>query len=87
VICPEEQVYKISTTTTLEQAVLAEPLSCLAHGWDIISPVTIGDKILLLGAGIVGILWACALHLQGHKNVTVSEPNTARLDMLRKLSW
>ncbi|CAH1381757.1 hypothetical protein MTP99_005692 [Tenebrio molitor] len=86
VICPEEQVYKISTTTTLEQAVLAEPLSCLAHGWDIISPVTIGDKILLLGAGIVGILWACALHLQGHKNVTVSEPNTARLDMLRKLN-
>lgn len=57
----------------------------MAHGWDIVSPIHVGSKILVTGAGIIGNLWVCALHLQGHRNVTVSEPNTARLDMLRRL--
>ncbi|CAH0549581.1 unnamed protein product [Brassicogethes aeneus] len=84
-LAPEEQVHKLPEKITLEQAALAEPLSCLAHGWDIISPISVGSKILVTGAGIIGNLWVCALHLQGHRNVTVSEPNLARLEMLRKL--
>ncbi|XP_063926519.1 D-altritol 5-dehydrogenase-like [Zophobas morio] len=86
VVCPEDQVHKLPDTITLEQAALTEPLSCLAHGWDIVSPIHVGNKILVTGAGIIGNLWVCALHLQGHRNVTVSEPNTARLDMLKKLN-
>ncbi|RZC35825.1 D-arabinitol dehydrogenase 1 [Asbolus verrucosus] len=62
-----------------------QPISCLAHGWDIVSPIHVGEKILVTGAGIIGNLWVCALHLQGHRNVTVSEPNTARLEMLKNL--
>ncbi|XP_028127953.1 D-altritol 5-dehydrogenase [Diabrotica virgifera virgifera] len=85
-VAPVDQVHKLSDSITLEQAALAEPLSCLAHGWDIISPVTVGQKILITGAGIIGNLWVCNLHLQGHKNVTVSEPNLARLDMIKKLN-
>lgn len=64
---------------------MSEPISCVAHGWDIISPVSVGQKILILGAGIIGNLWVCVLHLQGHRNVTVSEPNKTRLDMLKGL--
>ncbi|XP_968542.1 uncharacterized protein LOC656956 [Tribolium castaneum] len=86
VLCPEEQVHKLPQNLTLEQAVLAEPLSCIAHGWDITSPLIVGEKILLLGAGITGALWACVLHLQGHRTVVVSEPNTTRLEMMRKLN-
>lgn len=67
-------------------AVLSEPIACLAHGWDIISPVSIGQKILVTGAGIIGNLWVCLFHLHGHKNVTVSEPNESRLKMLKELS-
>ncbi|XP_018563106.1 D-arabinitol dehydrogenase 1-like [Anoplophora glabripennis] len=85
-LAPVRQVHKIPEAITLEQAALTEPLSCLSHGWDIISPVTVGTKILVTGAGIIGNLWVCALHLQGHKNVTVSEPNTTRLNMLRNLN-
>lgn len=66
-------------------AALLEPLSCLTHGWDIVSPITVGKKILVIGAGIIGNLWVIALHLQGHRNVTVSEPNVARLKLLENL--
>ncbi|KAG5880769.1 hypothetical protein JTB14_012649 [Gonioctena quinquepunctata] len=85
VLVPVNQVHKLNDNITLEQAGLVEPISCLAHGWDIISPVTVGMRILITGAGIIGNLWVCNLHLQGHRNVTVSEPNIFRLNQLKKL--
>ncbi|XP_057670169.1 D-altritol 5-dehydrogenase-like [Diorhabda carinulata] len=85
-LAPVHQVYKVPDYITLEQAALLEPLSCLTHGWDVISPVSIGQKILITGAGIIGNLWVCNLHLHGHRNVTVSEPNRKRLEMLKKLN-
>ncbi|KAF5304222.1 hypothetical protein FQR65_LT08029 [Abscondita terminalis] len=48
-------------------------------------PITVGQKILILGAGIIGNLWVSILHLQGHRRVTVSEPNVNRLELLKKL--
>ncbi|CAH1959223.1 unnamed protein product [Acanthoscelides obtectus] len=85
-LVPVGQVHKLPDKITLQQAALTEPISCLAHGWDIISPITVGSKILITGAGIIGNLWVCVLHHQGHRKVTVSEPNQARLDLLRKLN-
>lgn len=63
----------------LQHAVLAEPLSCIAHGWNKIGPVHVGEKVLVLGAGIIGLLWTAMLHLHGlRKTVTVSEPQEKR---------
>lgn len=64
---------------------LTEPLSCVAHGWDRITPIAVGSRILILGAGIIGNLWASVLHLQGHRRVTISEPQEARRKLLQKL--
>lgn len=84
-LVPEEQVHKLPETIAIEQGALCEPMSCLAHGLDRVSPIPVGQKILVLGAGIIGNLWVASLHVQGHRNVTVSEPNSARLDLLKKL--
>lgn len=63
----------------MHQAVLSEPLSCLAHGWDKLNPVNVGNRVLVIGAGIIGLLWACLLHLHGlRKTVTISEPQQKR---------
>lgn len=64
---------------------LTEPLSCIAHGWDRITPIAVGSRILIVGAGIIGNLWASILHLQGHRRVTVSEPQEARRKLFEKL--
>lgn len=82
-LVPEAQVHKLPHKISLQQGALCEPLSCLAHGWDRLSPMHVGQKILILGAGIIGNLWVVALHHQGHRNVTVSEPNKARLDLIK----
>lgn len=66
----------------MHQAVLSEPLSCIAHGWDRLNPVNVGNRVLVIGAGIIGLLWACLLHLHGlRKTVTISEPQEKRREI------
>lgn len=84
-LVPNHSLQKLPDGVSLEQGALAEPISCLSHGWDMLSPVAVGSRILVLGAGIIGNLWVCLLHLQGHRRVTVSEPNVSRLNYTKKL--
>ncbi|XP_025073226.1 LOW QUALITY PROTEIN: D-arabinitol dehydrogenase 1-like [Pogonomyrmex barbatus] len=85
-LVPETQVYLIPDEIEMRQAALTEPLSCMAHGWDKINPVNIGSKVLVIGAGIIGLLWACLLHLHGlRKTVTISEPQQKRKDIASNL--
>lgn len=70
----------------MQQAVLTEPLSCIAHGWTKINPIHVGEKVLVLGAGIIGLLWTSMLHLHGlRKTVTVSEPQEKRRLAVQRL--
>lgn len=70
----------------LQQAVLLEPLSCLAHGWKRLNGINVGSNVLIIGAGIIGLLWTCMLHLHGlRKTVTISEPQDKRRKMLTML--
>ncbi|KAK7862918.1 hypothetical protein R5R35_003255 [Gryllus longicercus] len=85
-VVPNNQVFKLPEKISLEQAALTEPLSCISHGWDKIQPIPIGKDILIMGAGIIGNLWACVLHLQGHRKVIVSEPQEARRKLVANLN-
>ncbi|XP_047097424.1 D-arabinitol dehydrogenase 1-like [Schistocerca piceifrons] len=82
---PDTQVYKLPDNIALEQGALTEPISCLSHGWDRVQPIPVGSSILITGAGIIGNLWACLLHVQGHRKVTISEPLESRRKIAEKL--
>ncbi|XP_066593309.1 uncharacterized protein [Prorops nasuta] len=85
-VVPETQVYLVPEDIPMDKAALTEPLSCLAHGWDKINPVHVGSRVLVIGAGIIGLLWTCLLHLHGHrKTVTVSEPQDKRRSIVKDL--
>ncbi|XP_053622051.1 D-altritol 5-dehydrogenase-like isoform X1 [Plodia interpunctella] len=84
-LAPQDQVYALPDGITTEQAGLCEPYSCVAHGFDRASPLKVGQKILISGAGIIGNLWITTLHHHGHRNVTVSEMNKARLEIVKNL--
>ncbi|XP_063372322.1 uncharacterized protein LOC134660485 isoform X1 [Cydia amplana] len=84
--CPDTNVFALPDEITTEQGGICEPYSCVAHGFDRAAPLQIGEKILVVGAGIIGNLWVTALHHQGHREVTVSEMNKSRLDIVKKLN-
>ncbi|XP_064292966.1 uncharacterized protein LOC128681846 isoform X2 [Plodia interpunctella] len=52
-LAPQDQVYALPDGITTEQAGLCEPYSCVAHGFDRASPLKVGQKILISGAGII----------------------------------
>ncbi|KAI5640072.1 alcohol dehydrogenase groES-like domain-containing protein [Phthorimaea operculella] len=83
--CPQVQVFALPDSITAEQGGLCEPFSCVAHGFERVEPFFIGQKILVVGAGIIGNLWVANLHLHGHRDVTVSEMNKTRLDIIKKM--
>ncbi|XP_065226333.1 D-altritol 5-dehydrogenase-like [Planococcus citri] len=78
-------VAKVPDEVLLSQAVLCEPLSCVIHGLDKLGlDLDMGCNILVIGVGIIGLLWSCLLHVMGHRKVTVLEPNINRRQLLLK---
>lgn len=53
---PRRQIYPISENVGVKGGVLAEPLACVINGFDKID-IKPGGKVLLLGAGPIGLLW------------------------------
>ncbi|XP_075214997.1 putative zinc-type alcohol dehydrogenase-like protein YdjJ [Lycorma delicatula] len=82
---PSVQVYRLPPNVSFKQAALLEPLSCVYHGYSRICPIHYSSKILITGAGIIGNLWCCLFHHTGHRNVTVSEPEEARRELVKRL--
>lgn len=68
-----------------DQAVLGEPLSCVTHSLDVIGHIEIGKRILIVGAGIIGLLWSCILHFMGHRNVHLVQRTIKRRESFNKL--
>lgn len=56
---------------------LIEPLSCAVHGYDLIR-TRLGDRVIIYGAGTMGLLLLLLAWRTGALSVTMVEPNEAR---------
>jgi 2-desacetyl-2-hydroxyethyl bacteriochlorophyllide A dehydrogenase len=86
-IAPAQQVYKIPDQVTAQWGALAEPISCIMHAWDRIQPFSHSDAILILGSGLIGLLWGLILRHYGCHNMLMSEPNEKRKDTAKILDF
>lgn len=55
------------------------------HALDKLPTIDIGSNVLIIGAGIIGLLWSSVLHVLGHRRVFVSEPNSGRRETVSNL--
>lgn len=69
---------------SVEQAVFAEPLSCVVHGVDAIG-MRPGANALVFGAGPTGLLLAQLLRATGAASVTIAAPTQFKLDIAERL--
>jgi len=76
VVAPRYQVYKVADDLPFEEAALSEPVSCVVRSVER-SGVDFGDPVVILGAGVMGLLHVQLAKRRGAK-VIVSEPVAAR---------
>jgi len=70
-------VFHIPDHMSYEAAALAEPLACCINGQQN-AQVRVGDTVVVLGAGPIGLMHVALAKLAGARQVIVSEPNLAR---------
>ncbi|PLB50812.1 GroES-like protein [Aspergillus steynii IBT 23096] len=79
---PEDFVYKIPDSVSLEEGVLVEPLSVAVHGARL-AGLSAGQTVLVQGSGTIGLLAAATAKAFGAKEVFLSDINQVKLDFAR----
>ena len=84
IVLPEHILYKIPKNVTFEEAAMAEPCSVALHA---VSNIKIPkeNKILVFGAGTIGLLIIQCLKIQGFKNIISVDKIAERLDVAIKM--
>jgi len=81
-VVPEKAVFNIGELSFLAGA-FVEPLSCVLHGVER-ARIKLADKVLILGAGPIGILLSKTIQLQGASEITQVDKNQSRLELAKK---
>lgn len=78
----ERQCYKLANDLPYEQAVFVEPFACCVNSIER-GQVHIGDDVVVIGGGVMGILHVILAKLSGAR-VILSEPDSNRREMAKK---
>ena len=70
-------IYRIPDSLSDVEAALAEPLACVVNGQRK-NGFVLGDVVLVIGAGPIGLMHLQLARLQGARKVLVSEPSAPR---------
>lgn len=76
---PESQIYKISETTSFEEAAMAEPVSCCLHGIDLCN-IKADDTVLVIGCGMIGLIMIQLAKISGAARVIAIETDEEKFD-------
>ena len=78
----QDNVIPLAAHVSTEVAALAEPLACVLHGQKAIA-IGAGDKVVILGAGPIGMIHLLLAKSRGARKVIVSDPVRERLELAR----
>lgn len=84
VVVPAANAYTLPEHISYREAALIEPVSCAVHGIHRLSP-RLGDRMLIVGAGTMGLLLLQLALRGGASRVAMMDLNTQRLALAEKL--
>jgi L-iditol 2-dehydrogenase len=84
VVVPQQILYKLPEGLAFEKAALAEPLSVAVHAINR-TPVNADDTIVVIGAGMIGLLVVQALRSYGHSRIFAVDNDPDRIGLALKL--
>lgn len=79
-VVDERYVYKLPDDMPYEAGALIEPLAVAVHAVKR-AKIVLGDKVLIIGAGPIGILVAAVCKAAGAQEIIVADISDARLDL------
>jgi 2-desacetyl-2-hydroxyethyl bacteriochlorophyllide A dehydrogenase len=83
-VVAEKQVYKIPDRLSLQEAAMAEPVSCCIHGIDLCH-IRPGNTVLVIGGGPIGQMMVQLAKFSGAAKVILSEPVKEKREQAQKL--
>jgi 2-desacetyl-2-hydroxyethyl bacteriochlorophyllide A dehydrogenase len=84
VLVPSANAYHLPDQLSLREGALVEPLSCAVHGQRKIG-VSVGERVLLLGAGTMGLLLQQLFEQAGARRIAIVDRKTERLHVAADL--
>ncbi len=84
VAVPEKNVYRLPNSLSFDEGALAEPFACAVHVCRLIS-ASPADRMLVVGAGPIGLLVVRAARIFGLEGIVVTDLNERRLEIARDL--
>ncbi|PEG42686.1 alcohol dehydrogenase [Mycolicibacterium agri] len=84
VVVPARNCHVLPDSVTFSAAVLAEPLACVLHAFEMV-PRTAGRRVLIYGAGTIGLLAVQVARHLGAYTVDAVDLDTQRLSVAEKL--
>jgi len=83
-VVPESNVYPIPDALPYTVAALTEPTAVAVHAVGL-APIRPYDRVLVIGAGTIGLLAMQVLRMAGAREVIVSDVSEARLAVARQM--
>ncbi len=84
VVVPHHVLYKIPDQVSYTQAAMVEPVGVALHAVDI-TPITVNDTAVVVGAGMIGSFIVQALKVAGCGKIVIIDLEQDRLDLAIKL--
>ena len=81
---PRRIVYRLPDSLSFEHAALVEAVSVAVHAANV-TPVTLGDTAVVVGAGMIGLLTVQAIRAAGASQVIAIDLNDKRLAVAKEL--
>ena len=73
VVVRPDQLYRIPDDFTLEEAAISEPFAAVVQAVCEVTPVRLGDTVLVSGPGPIGLLALKLLDAEGIKTIVAGE--------------
>lgn len=84
VAVPDRNIHRLPDHVTFEEGAFAEPFACAIHICRLLA-LSPSDRLIVYGAGPIGLFALQAAHVFGVKNVVVVDLNESRLEIAREL--
>lgn len=81
---PADSCFKLPSHVSLEEGAMIEPLSTGIYAARV-APITMGDTVIVTGAGPIGLMNVLTAKAAGAANVIISDPVAARLEVANEI--